>query len=100
MDVKTLKATVIGLLLTLIIGSIYTMTTRRLEAGGAALTAQEIKKVMNEVLVTDAGDSYAQALNKVENRMLISETKNDEFHRSQTAELERIRTAVEKLAAE
>ncbi len=82
MDNKTLIAVgasaIVTLLVTTIIGSLFGVFAR----GSEALTEDQIRAVLEEVMVTDNGDTYGQVLVSVNNRLLVVETKLTSMQRA------------------
>ncbi len=74
MDMKTIIATAIGAGITLIIGIIITTLLGTFSAGSEALTEDQIKSVMAEILVTPEGASFGAEINSINNRLIAIET--------------------------
>lgn len=85
MDKKTIIASVITFAATAILGIIFGAVAGVFERGSEALTEDQIKKVLKEVLVTDRGDSYGKVLSDVSDRLLVVETKLTSMEKALTA---------------
>lgn len=74
MDAKTIWATIIGAAVTLIVTTIVASLLGVFAAGSEALSKDQIKEVMNEVLVTPAGVSFGAEIANINTRLTIMET--------------------------
>ena len=74
MDIKTLVATASGAAVTLVVGLIIGGLLGVFNAGSDALTEEQIKKVMSEILVTPQGNSFGAEIDEINRRLTVMET--------------------------
>ncbi len=74
MDAKTIWATIIGAAVTLLVTTVVASLLGVFAAGSDALSKDQIKEVMNEVLVTPAGVSFGAEIAAINTRLTAIET--------------------------
>ncbi len=74
MDAKTIWATVIGAVVTLLVTTVVASMLGVFAAGSEALTEAQIKKVMTDVLKTPAGVSFGAEISNINTRLTAIET--------------------------
>jgi len=82
MDMKTIIATMIGAAVTLIVGIVITGLLGTFSAGSEALTEDQIKEVMAEILVTPEGTSFGAEINAINNRLIAIEVTLNQHTRT------------------
>jgi len=75
MDKKTLIATASATVVTLVVTMLVGYVAGVFERGSDALTEDQIEKVLERVLVTDAGKTYAATLSEVNGTLISIDTK-------------------------
>jgi len=74
MDAKTIWATIIGAAVTLLATTVVAALLGVFKAGSDALTEDQIKEVMTEVLVTPEGVSFGAEISNINTRLTAIET--------------------------
>lgn len=82
MDKKTITAVAISAAVTLLVSAFLGYFIGVFERGSAALTEDQIKAVITEVMITDEEKTYAQTLAEINNRLTKIEANQDGMQRA------------------
>jgi len=81
-DKKTIIAVAGSAVVTLLATSVVAYFIGVFERGSEALTDDQIKKVIKEVMITDEEKTYAQTLVEINNRLTVIETNTVAMQRA------------------
>jgi len=95
MDQKAIIGSVITAVVTAAVLGIFAWILGVFSAGTDALDKEQIKQVLAEVLVTDAGKTYAQTLSEVNGTLIAIDTKVEIV----MGDIDKLEIAVRELAA-
>ena len=81
-DKKTIVAVAVSAAVTLLATSLVAYAIGVFARGSEALTDDQIKKVIKEVMITDEEKTYAQTLVEINNRLTVIETNTAGMQRA------------------
>lgn len=82
MDKKTITAVAMSAAVTLLVSAFLAYFIGVFERGSEAISEDQIKAVVKEVLITDEEKTYAQTLSEINDRLTAIETSQGYMQRS------------------
>ena len=82
MDKKTITAVAMSAAVTLLVSAFLAYFIGVFERGSEAISEDQIKAVVKEVLITDEEKTYAQTLSEINDRLIAIETSQGYMQRS------------------